>query len=299
MTEFFGPLAALTTATCWAFTSVFFTIGGQRVGSVVVNRVRLVIAVIFLALTHLIMMGQIFPFHADTHNWLWLGLSGIIGLVIGDAMLFQAFVLIGTRLPILVMSLVPVISTVEAWIFLNERLTAIEILGMLITVGGISWVVADKNRDRTTIGGRTLAIGILLAFGGAAGQATGLLTSKLGLAGGFPALSGNLIRMLVAAVVMWLLTILMGRAKPTITKLKDGKAFRAITGGAFFGPFVGVWMSLVAIKFARIGIASTLMALAPILTIPLVRWIFKEKVSIHAVLGTLLAIGGVAVLFMG
>lgn len=299
MQEYWGQLAALTTAFCWSFTSVFFTIGGQRVGSVVVNRTRLVVAALFLSVTHLILIGEIIPVQAEFHNWFWLGLSGIIGLVVGDAMLFQAFVLIGTRLPILLMSMVPVISTAEAWIFLNERLTAMELLGILITIGGITWVLADKNRDTKPTDRRKLAIGILLGLGGAIGQATGLLTSKIGLANDLPALSGNLIRMIVAVSVMWLITIITGKAKYTIGKLSDIKAVRAIIGGAIFGPFVGVWMSLVAVKLTRVGIASTLMALTPIFTIPLVRIVFKEKVSIHAVLGTIIAIAGVAVLFLG
>ncbi len=299
MHDYLGPAAALSTAFCWAFTSLFFTIAGQRVGSVVVNRTRLLVAVFFLGITHVILMGQIFPFEASFHNWFWLGMSGVIGLAVGDAMLFQAFVVIGTRLPILLMSLAPVIGTVEAWIFLNEKLTPLEILGIVITVSGITWVLADKNRDMKSADRKKLAIGVLLGIGGAAGQATGLLTSKIGLAGDFPALSGNLIRMVVAASVMWLATIFMGRAKYTISKLNDLKAVKAIIGGAIFGPFVGVWMSLVAVKYSRIGIAATLMALTPIFTIPLVRIVFKENISIHAILGTLMAIAGVAVLFLG
>lgn len=299
MNELVGQLAALTTATCWAFTSIFFTIGGQRVGSANVNRVRLVFAVIFLAITNLIITGQILPFAAEPHRWFWLGLSGIVGLVIGDAMLFQAFVMIGTRIPILLLSLVPVIGTFEAWIILDERLSPIEMLGILITVGGIAWVVADKNRNHAAADSRKLTIGVLLGIGGAIGQATGLLLSKLGLDGDFPAISGNLIRMLAAMAVMWLLTIFMGKAKSTVVKLKDSKASLVILGGAIFGPFIGVWMSLVAIKLARIGIASTIMALTPILTLPLVYWIFKERISFQAVLGTVVAIIGVGVLFVG
>ncbi len=298
MQELLGPLAAITTAFCWAFTSIFFTIGGRRVGSVVVNRTRLVMAVVFLSITHLILLGHIFPIQADYYNWFWLGLSGIIGLVLGDAMLFQAWVMIGTRLPILLMSLVPVISTIEAWIFLNERMSPTEILGIVVTVGGIAWVLADKNRDITADDRKQLALGVLLGVGGAVGQATGLLTSKIGLANDLPALSGNLIRMIVAASVMWIVTIAMGKARYTIGKLADLNATRAIIMGAIFGPFFGVWMSLVAVKFARVGIASTLMALTPIFTIPLVRIIFKENISVHAVLGTITAIAGVAIIFL-
>lgn len=298
MGELLGEIAGLGTAFCWSFTSIFFTIGGLRVGSAVVNRVRLVIAMILLSATHFILTGHFIPYQAEPFRWFWLGLSGIIGLVLGDAMLFQAFVMIGTRITMLLMSIVPVISALLAWIFLGERLAALEILAIVLTVGGISWVIIDKHQDSATVKGRQLILGILLGLGGATGQAVGLLTSKKGLAGDFPALSGNLIRMITAAAVMWIITLIIGKAGVTIKKLQDKKAARSIFGGAVFGPFVGVWLSLVAIKYARIGIASTLMALTPILLIPLVRWIFKEKISLNAVIGTIVAVAGAALLFV-
>ena len=298
MGELLGEIAGLGTAICWSFTSIFFTIAGLRVGSAVVNRVRLVLAMIFLSITHYALTGQFVPFQAEPFRWFWLGLSGVIGLVIGDAMLFQAFVMIGTRITMLLMSLVPVMSALLAWIFLGEKLRSLEILAIAITVGGVTWVVADKHQDNTTIKGRQLILGILLGLGGAAGQAVGLLTSKKGLVGDFSALSGNLIRMIIAAGVMWVITIAMGQAGSTFKKVREGKAGRVILGGAVFGPFIGVWLSLVAIKYARIGIASTLMALTPILLIPLVRWIFKEKISLNAVIGTIVAVAGAALLFV-
>jgi drug/metabolite transporter (DMT)-like permease len=104
--------------------------------------------------------------------------------------------------------------------------------------------------------------------------------------------------MLVAAVVIWLITALSGKAATTIRQLKDSRARYAILAGAAFGPFVGVWLSLVAIQHARIGIASTLMSLTPVILIPLVWWIFKERITFQAVLGTIVAVGGVALLFL-
>jgi len=298
LSEFLGEIAGLATAGCWAFTSIFFTIGGTRVGSAVVNRIRLVLALIFLSVTHFILTGQWFPLDAEPYRWGWLGLSGVIGLVIGDAMLFQAFVMIGTRLSMLLMSLVPIFSAVLAWVFLDESLSAVEILAVTITIGGISWVIIDKNRSSSGARGKHLIFGLVLGIGGAMGQAGGLLTSRIGLEGDFPALSGNLIRMLTAAIVMWIITAFWGKAKETVLKLKDKKARYSILGGSFFGPFIGVWLSLVAIKYAKIGIASTLMSLTPVLLIPLVYWVFKEKITIHAVFGTITAVAGVAILFL-
>jgi drug/metabolite transporter (DMT)-like permease len=299
--EFTGELAALSTALCWSFTSVFFTLGGSRVGSVVVNRTRLVLAVTFLSLTHLIIFGRLVPAGADPGRWFWLGLSGVIGLVIGDSMLFQAFITIGPRVSMLLMTLVPVISTVLAFLFFGESLSIREIIGIIIVISGISWVVNETNKNGDIVfhrSGKQVLHGVLLGIGGAMGQALGLITSKQGLMGHYPPLSANVIRMITAAAVMWIITLVSGRAVFTIRRLKDVRALGAITGGALCGPFIGVWLSLVAISYARIGIASTLMSLTPILIIPLSIWIFKDRVSIRAVFGTSIAFAGVVLLLL-
>jgi drug/metabolite transporter (DMT)-like permease len=293
-----GEIAALFTALCWSFTSVFFTIGGIRVGSIVVNRIRLLMAALFLSLTHLLTTGNLIPIDAGPERWFWLGISGLVGFVIGDAMLFEAFVVVGTRVSMLLMSLVPIMSALFAWIFLGEVLNLLEIAAIVLTVSGIIWVVADKHKDKTWVRGKRLLWGITLGVGGALGQTFGLILSKKGLEGGFSTLTGNLIRVLCAVAVIWLSTFLRGRVKQTIARLKDKKAFAALTVGSFFGPFIGVWLSLVAIKYARIGIASTLMATTPIILIPITYWIFKDRITIHAILGTVVAVIGVAILLL-
>jgi drug/metabolite transporter (DMT)-like permease len=296
--NFIGEIAAIVTAICWSFTSIFFTISGSRIGSVAVNRLRLLLALAFLLLAHLLTTGQFLPLTAGRERWFWLGISGFVGFVLGDGMLFQALVVVGTRITMLIMSLVPVIGTLLAWIFLGEKLSAIEILAISIVVGGITLVVADKQADYAAANKKHLLLGLLLAMGGAAGQAVGLILSKKGMAGDFPALSANVIRVSIAATISWLLTILIGKIKYTFSKLADKKALWTVLGGAAFGPFIGVWMSLVAIKYAKIGIASTLMALPPILVLPLVHYIFKEKISPRAITGTIITVAGIALLFL-
>jgi len=297
MTEqYWGEIAALATAVCWSFTSIFFTVSGSRIGSVNVNRLRLLFAFVFLSISNYLIAGSLFAFDAGYDRWFWLGFSGIVGFVLGDAALFEAFIVVGTRISMLLMSLVPIMSALFAWIFLGETLDIIEISAIVLTVGGIAWVVADKNRDKTWVKGKKLVWGITLGIGGALGQTFGLILSKKGLEGGYPALSGNLIRVSVAVVVIWLITIIRGNAPKAFRSLKDKKAFGVLTMGAMFGPFIGVWLSLVSIKYARIGVASTLMATVPILLIPLTHWIFKDKVTIGSVIGTIIAIAGVALL---
>lgn len=299
MNNFTGEIAALGTSVCWTLTSIFFTISGRRVGSVTVNQTRLVMAVAFLSVAHLLVQGQWWPAQADLYRWLWLGLSGVIGLVLGDTLLFQAFILIGTRRSVLLMSLVPIISVIVAWLLLGEMLSAVEMVAVGLTVGGIAWVVSERGGGSgVQADPRHYRLGILAGIGGALGQALGLVVSKKGMAGDFAPLSATLMRMVVAATVIWSYTLLRGRAGQTLRALTDRRASLAILGGAITGPFLGVWLSLVAIKLTRVGIASTLMALPPILVLLPSVWIFKERISPQSLVGTMVAIGGVALIFL-
>ncbi|HLF89008.1 MAG TPA: DMT family transporter [Anaerolineales bacterium] len=265
---YLGEISALITAISFAFTATLFTFGGRLVGSGVVNRTRLLFGMGMLLLTHWVTLGTLLPTTAP-ERWLWLSLSGVIGLSLGDAFLFQAFIWIGARLSMLLMSLAPVLAALLAWIILGETLT----------VGQI--------------------IGILFGIGAATGQALGLILSKLGLVGDFSALSGNVIRMLAATTAIWIYTLLRNQGKETTRQLSaHPRAILFIIGGSIFGPLIGVSFSLLAVQQTEVGIASTLIALTPIFMLPVGAVVFKEKFSWQAVAGTVAALVGVAMLFL-
>jgi len=295
-----GEIAALATSFCFSLTSIQFTLAGQRVGSEVVNRTRLVLAVLYLSLAHLLLYGELWPIRAEPFRWGWLGLSGTVGLVLGDTCLFQAFLVIGTRRAVLATTLVPVISALVAWGWLGETLQLAEMGAVLLTVSGIAWVVSERRQvqEAPVESSRQYALGVLLSVGGALGQALGLVISKRGLIGDFPSLSAALIRMIVGTGVIWLLTLARGQAGATWSALRDKKAPLFIAGGALTGPFTGVWLSMVAVQRAHVGIASTLMSLSPIILIPLAHWIFHEKISPRSVAGTVVALAGAAIIFL-
>ena len=293
-----GELAALATSLFFSFTSIFFTLAGRRVGSMVVNRTRLAVAVVFLSVTHWVMFGIPLPLHAEPERWLWLGLSGIVGLVLGDICLFQAFVSIGPRLSMLMMSLAPVIAAIQAWIFLGETMSSGQMAGILITLGGITWVVMERNGNNNQKN-RDYARGILYGLGGALGQATGLVLAKNGLFGAFSPISGNIIRMITAAVVLWMMTFIQREAGKTLRTLAEDRRGVGFTiAGAIAGPFLGVSFSLLAVQRTEVGVASTLMALPPLFLLPLSYVVFKERFGWGAVAGTFLAVFGVAILFL-
>lgn len=293
-----GEIAALLTSVLWAFSSIIHTFAGRRVGPGVLNRARLLFAVMWILLTHRILQGTFFPVHAAPERWFWLGLSGVVGLVLGDWFLFYAYVTIGARMGTLIMASVPMLSAVLAWIFLGETLTLTEILGMILVVSGITMVILDRVNGNISLPRRTYWLGVLAGFGGALGQAGNLILAKPGLADGFPSISGVAIRMVTAAVVLWGLTFLKKEARPTLEALKDRRALGLILLGSMIGPFAGVWLSMVAIQNTLVGIASTLMALSPVILLPLSRWFFHETISWRAIIGTLICMAGTAALFL-
>jgi drug/metabolite transporter (DMT)-like permease len=279
-----------------------FTLAGRVYGSMVVNRLRLVLALVFLIAAQALVYGTFLPTGAGWQAWLWMGLSGFVGLVLGDLFLFQAFVWIGPRLTMLMMSLAPVIGAVSAWLFLGEKLEAVQILGIAVTLLGIGWVVWEGNNP---VNGNHLrrnpnyGRGILFGLGAAAGQALGLVLSKKGMGADLPAISGNVMRMLVATCSLWVITLFQRQAGYTLGQLRrTPRSVRYIVIGALFGPFVGVSFSLYAVQHADVGVASTLMALTPVVLLPVSYIVFKERYGWGAVLGTLVAIVGVAILFL-
>jgi drug/metabolite transporter (DMT)-like permease len=293
-----GEIAALFTSFCWSLSAIGFTKSSQQVGSLVTNRVRVFIAMLVLILINTVLYGQPIPLNAGASRWVWLSVSGIIGLSLGDAFLFAAYREIGPRLGLLLLSLAPVFGTAIAWIFFGQTLTLLQIIGIVVTLGGISWVVMTRQKSGDenfrAMTGRGVLFGILAAIG----QAIGLVFSQQGMTAGFSPFAGSLIRMLAAVVTLWIAAVFQRQVGSTVSVMRQQPpAIRWIAFGALFGPVIGVSSSLLAVQYTEIGVASTLMALPPIFMLPISYFVFKERFNWQAVAGTFIAIAGVALLF--
>ncbi|MEW5828337.1 MAG: DMT family transporter [Chloroflexota bacterium] len=296
--NYIGELASLFTSLCFTGSSVFFTLSGQKVGSAAVNRVRVAVALVFLLAWNWILFGKPLPLDADPRRWFWFALSGAIGYAIGDAFLFQAFVCIGAQKGMLMMSLAPLLSAVLAWVFFGEVLTGGQILGILVTLLGIAWVILRRNPNPGPSVCKPFQ-GVWFGLGAAAGQAVGFVLSKQGLEGGFSPVAGNAIRMLAAAAILWGLLLARGEAGQTARTVRaHPRIFGLVVLGAFLGPVLGVSSSLFALHYTQVGVASTLTALPPVFLLPVGWLVFKDKVDWQSIAGTLVAIGGVAMLFL-
>ncbi|HSV97424.1 MAG TPA: DMT family transporter [Spirochaetota bacterium] len=291
-----GELFALLTALCWTVAAMSFEAAGRRVGSLAVNFIRLVLALLFHAVFSLLMRGSLFPLDAPSHAWLWLSLSGLVGFTIGDLLLFRALVVVGARVSMLMMALVPPITALIGWAALGETLSARSMAGMAITVAGIILVVLKREKGSRRFALTHSITGILLAFGGALGQAGGLILSKYGMSDYDPFASTQ-IRVIAGTVGFAALFSIMGFWPRVASGLKNPPAMSRITLGAFFGPFLGVSFSLFAVQRTATGIASTIMGIVPVLIIAPAMLIFREKITAREMAGSALAVSGVALFF--
>lgn len=309
-----GESAALACAACWALSTVCFTAASRRCGATAVNQFRLLLACVLLAAAFAV-CGLVQGFEAapPTRQALLLGASGIVGLTLGDAALFRAFVILGARRVSLLTALAPVfVALLAAWL-LGERIGVVGIAGMVLTLAGVAWVVLDRSHGGEAVRG-SVGEGVALGVCAALGQAGGAILSKAGLGqigahsafGAFAfggeapqvvtPLLGTLLRMLVGTAGLLLFTIPTGRLRSTADVVRDRTTLGWALGGAFFGPSLGVWLSLVAFAHTEAAVAQTLLALATVLVLPASRFLTGEKANPRAWVGAALAVAGVALL---
>ena len=307
MSHFTGEIIAFLTVLCWTVGSQFFEAAGKRVGSVTVNLVRLALAAVFLCLTLLITKGQLIPLDFPLRNWGWLALSGVIGFALGDMFLFKAFVEIGPRISMLVMSLSAPVTALIGWGFLGEIYRPTQWLGIVVTLSGVAMVILERNGNGSTatatprnrILKKITPHGVLMAFLGMLGQAIGYILSKVGMqtsGGMLDPVASTYIRVIAGTLGVIVIFFILGWWPKMWQSRHDLKAFAFTSVGAFLGPYLGVVLSLAALHSTSAGVASTIMALTPVTLIPFAVFIHKEHVSLRALVGTLVAFSGIVLL---
>ena len=293
---FLGEFSALLTAVLWSFTSIAFSHAAGKIGSIQLNMNRLLLASLFLLLTIIVFN---ISYHLSSNQVINLSISGIIGLVIGDSFLFKAYRQIGARLSILLMSFAPGLSAIMGYFLLSERISFLGVIGMIVTVMGIIIVVSERNNSPEAKYKMT-AVGFFNGFMGAAGQAGGLIFAKLAFdQGDINGFVATFIRIL-SSIIIFLPALLIFRKYKNPIKIykNNSKALISTFGGTIFGPYLGITFSMIAVANTNVGVAATLMSTMPVIMLPLVKYIYKDKLSWRAIIGAFVTIAGVALLFL-
>lgn len=300
MEAYIGEIAALLAAFSFSITSVCFTLAGRKISSIASMAFSMPISWVIISVLHLVTLGEFFPMSAPVERWLLLGASGLCAFVISSYFILSAYQYIGPRLTMLVASLAPIFGAILAWIFVGQTLPANSSIGIVLVIIGILWVVSEKNPVKKQ--GEVnvdLRRGLLYAFIGAVTQGMAFVFSSQGVAGGFPPLSGNLMRTTVSIIAVWIVLVKQNNISPTIAILRaNPKTLAQVAGAAIAGPVIAASMLLLAFQHIPVGVASTLSHTTAIMLIPIGYFVFRERISPRAISGTVIAIAGIAVLFM-
>jgi drug/metabolite transporter (DMT)-like permease len=291
-----GELSALLTACFWTGSAFVFASATQRAGSFQVNITRLILAAIYLGV--LIAIAGLNT-SLSAHQILYLSLSGFVGLSLGDTFLFKAFQELGARISMLIMAGSPAVAALLAYFAFDETISTLGVIGIFVTLAGIAIVVLERRKGAAE-SGNVSALGILYAVLGAVGQGGGLILAKVafreGDINGFVATSVRIVASLVPLLPLALVT---KRFHSPVRMFRESRsAFWYTAAGSIFGPFLGISFSLIAIAHTSVGVAATIMAIVPILMLPLSRYFLKESLSWRAVAGAFVAVSGVAMLFL-
>ena len=291
-----GELAAMGTAILWTFSTLAWTSAGKYVGALAVSFVRLAITCVFLAAYGRVFRGLWLPSDASPATWWILGLSGFAGFFVGDLLLFKALLVIGPRLSLLMQSLTPPMVALVYWLAFGEGLGLRQWLAMAMTLAGVAWVVMEQpDGDATPHSLRVRQRGVSLAILAAAAQGIGYVLSKEGM-GDYDAVAATFIRVLGAMAGYVVLITLLRRWPAMTAAARHGRAMSIMVLGSLVGPFLGVALSMIALRRCHAGVAATIFSTIPVLILPLVILLYREKVSVRAAAGAILSVLGVALL---
>ncbi|MBQ3364678.1 MAG: DMT family transporter [Muribaculaceae bacterium] len=306
--QYVGELISIGVAFSWTATALLSEFGSKRMGNLTLNLTRMVITLIFSGILFWFMGGTPLPAQASTEAYLWMMLSGLVGYVIGDFCLFQCYIIIGSKFGQLFMTLAPITAAIMAWFTLGQQIRPTAMLAMLVTLEGIAISVLGRGDDHKLSLKLPLA-GVLFAIGAAICQGVGLVLSKIGmdhyeaslttdLAGWLLPFHANFFRCIAGTIGFALLLAVREGFGPLRKGLHDRKGMTAAVATTIFGPFVGVGASLLAVQYTAAGIASTLMALTPIIIILPAWWLFKQPITLKSILGALISVIGVSLFFL-
>ncbi len=292
-----GEFAALAVAIFWTITALAFESASRKAGSLTVNVLRLSLAFFFIGFFTLISRGHFLPVDASAHNLLWLALSGVVGLVLGDYYLFRSYSLIGSRFAMLLMTLAPPMAAVFGYFILGESLNIMQVAGMVIVIAGITMAIFNKPVRGERLSIKMAPAGLLFAFIGAIGQGLGIVLSKYGMEG-YDVFASTQIRIIAGVIGFVIIITMLRRWGNVAAALRNPPAMKVLVLGAFFGPFLGISFSLLSVKHTQAGIASTIMAIVPILILAPSAWIYKEKITAVEIAGAIISVAGVAFFFI-
>ena len=293
-----GASAALSAAIFWAFSAMLFEDISLRLQPAQLNLYKGAIAIVLLAVTSVV-LGEQIPAVTLTEI-IVLMVSGVIGIALGDTAYFQAVQKLGARRALTLFTLAPPMAALVALVFLGERLDLITWIGILLTAGGVMWVVTENThgREKVQIKKENFVPGIIFGAFAALCQASGVVMTRSVLTNTeLTTLQSTIVRLAPALLALLVMIRLSGNQADRLSAIKgDKKLMRLVFLSSFIGAYICLWLQQIAIENAPAGIAQTMLSTSPIFILPMMS-LSGEKVSLRAAIGAGVAIFGITLVF--
>lgn len=288
-------IAALGAAVCWALTGLLATRPVAEVGPLVFNLYRQ--GFVTLVLAGLVVASGSWR-ATDPALLPVLALSGFVGVFMGDTVLFFALRRLGPRRTGALFAMNAPMAALLGWLLLGETLAPLGVAGVVLCTAGVAICVlgrAPSSRFERLDG--PLWHGIALGMLAALGQAAGSLIARPAMAAGFDPMVGSLVRVAVGVLCLGLLARLpLAAVRPT--GRLSGRGAGLIAASGILAMVIGMTLLLFALQGGKVGIVSTLSALSPVLILPVLWAITGERPPAASWLGALIAVAGMALIFL-
>jgi drug/metabolite transporter (DMT)-like permease len=292
-------VAALGAALCWAVSSILSANPSAALGSIAFVRIRMTMVFFMLAAALLITGGWRTVQAAHITPSI---ISGLVGILVGDAALFAAMNRLGPRRAGILFSSNAVFSVILGWLFLNEKLGVLTLAGIAIALAGVALAILFGKRANDVHHWEAvkgpLMIGIAIGLFSGLCQAVGSIIARPVMATGVDPIAIAAIRVGVASLG---LTIAMfagvksARAQTALTPKLAAQV--ALSGFAAMG--VGMTLLLFALSGGEVGVVATLSATTPALVLPILWWKTGDIPPALAWLGAALVVAGSGLIFVG
>ncbi len=304
-----GLILAFAAMLSWTISVFPFTKAGRIMTVASMNIIRLVLGTLLIFIAAVIIEHQnffsIFSY-AYGQAWLWLAISGILALGIGDYFGLRMYIILGPRFGAVLTTLSPAAALVMGYLLLNEKINIIGIAGICITITGVMSISLGPT-ERSSIpdhGHGSVFTGIVFGIISAICNGAGLAFSKKAFivqqAKQLPLspISASFMRFFVAMVIVLLFLLVFGKLLDKIKNIRRQplNVLGLAAAGTVFGPLLGVSFALMAIQTINVAVAQTIFALVPVIALLISHFVLKQKITGYAMMGVVIAIAGVAIL---
>jgi len=285
-----GEVASLGAAACWAVGLTLYRKDVKGIGARPVNLYKGLQGTALFLLS-LAIFGAA-PVAAEAQ--LYLAASGVVGLALGDSLLFASLARLGPHRAALFGLLGPLLTAAGGWILLDEGLRPVQIGGVGLAMAGVTLVVWARPATSVAVTARGVGYGV----GFAVCQAAGVLLAKRGLYGA-DALPATTIRLAAATAALGVFAFVRGELGSDLRRLFRRGPLMRMAPAVFCGTFLGLWLMQVGIKYAKTAVANALHSTTPLFTLPIALFLLRERLGVLGVVGSLVGVAGVALLLLG